>query len=174
MDIWEPADRVEVLDAARLDRVAVAFASIVDAKSPYTAAHSAGRGEIAVGVGQVLGIDERRLRDLYRAGLLHDIGKLGVSSRMLDKPGALDRRGVGRDQRATRWRRCRSCAGSARCARWPACRRCTTSGWTARATTWGSAPTQLDLPARVLAVADVAEALRRGSALPRGAEPRTR
>src|SRR5215213_2046776 len=63
VDIWEPADRVEVLDAARLDRVAVAFASIVDAKSPYTAAHSAGVAKIAVGVGQETGIDERGLRE---------------------------------------------------------------------------------------------------------------
>src|SRR5687767_561983 len=39
---WEPADRVLVADEARLDLVAEAFARVIDAKSPYTARHSAG------------------------------------------------------------------------------------------------------------------------------------
>jgi HD-GYP domain-containing protein (c-di-GMP phosphodiesterase class II) len=38
----------------------------------------------------VLGYGPRALRDLRRAALLHDIGKLGVSSLILDKPGKLD------------------------------------------------------------------------------------
>jgi HD-GYP domain-containing protein (c-di-GMP phosphodiesterase class II) len=38
----------------------------------------------------VLDFDEDELRRLYRAGLLHDIGKLGVSNRILDKEGPLD------------------------------------------------------------------------------------
>jgi HD-GYP domain-containing protein (c-di-GMP phosphodiesterase class II) len=69
----EPGDRLIVADDTRLDRVAEAFARVIDAKSPYTARHSDGVA-----------------RDLRRAGLLHDIGKLGVSSRILDKPGKLD------------------------------------------------------------------------------------
>ena len=44
---WSPTDRVERADSDRMDRVAEAFASIVDAKSPYTARHSAGVAEIA-------------------------------------------------------------------------------------------------------------------------------
>ena len=38
----------------------------------------------------MLGYGPRELRDLRRAALLHDIGKLGVSNRILDKPGKLD------------------------------------------------------------------------------------
>ncbi len=86
----EPRDRVERADDERLDRIAEAFARVIDAKSPYTARHSEGVARIAVDVGRRLGFDAVALRDLRRAGLLHDIGKLGVSSRILDKPGRLD------------------------------------------------------------------------------------
>ena len=86
----EPADRVQRADDARLDRVAEAFASIVDAKSPFTASHSAGVALIAEAVATTMGVDAGTCRLLRRAGLLHDVGKLGVSNRILDKPGKLD------------------------------------------------------------------------------------
>ena len=85
----EPADRVLRADDARLDRVAEAFAGIVDAKSPYTARHCAGVAEIADGIAATMGLDDATRRLLRRAALLHDVGKLGVSNRILDKPGAL-------------------------------------------------------------------------------------
>ncbi|MGH2960554.1 MAG: HD-GYP domain-containing protein, partial [Solirubrobacterales bacterium] len=74
---------------ARIDRVAEAFAQVIDAKSPYTATHSAGVAEIAVGIGKVQGMIPKELNDLNRAGLLHDIGKLGVPNTILDKPSKL-------------------------------------------------------------------------------------
>jgi putative nucleotidyltransferase with HDIG domain len=85
----EPADRVQRADAARLDRIAEAFASIVDAKSPYTARHSAGVADIAAAIAATMGLDETTQRLVRRAGLLHDVGKLGVSNQILDKPGRL-------------------------------------------------------------------------------------
>jgi HD-GYP domain-containing protein (c-di-GMP phosphodiesterase class II) len=85
----EPADRVQRADDARLDRVAEAFAGIVDAKSPFTARHSGGVAAIAVGIADTMGLDDGERRLLRRAGLLHDVGKLGVSNRILDKPGKL-------------------------------------------------------------------------------------
>jgi putative nucleotidyltransferase with HDIG domain len=88
---WEPADRVELADQGRLDRVADAFARVIDAKSPFTARHSTEVARWAVAIGAQLGIGGPQLRDLRRAGLLHDIGKLAVSNRILDKPGRLDR-----------------------------------------------------------------------------------
>jgi putative nucleotidyltransferase with HDIG domain len=87
---WEPADRVLTAGDDRLDRVADAFARVIDAKSPFTARHSAEVARWAVEIGSVLGMTVEELRDLRRAGLLHDIGKLAVSSRILDKPGRLD------------------------------------------------------------------------------------
>jgi putative nucleotidyltransferase with HDIG domain len=89
VNAFEPTDRVQRADDARLDRVAEAFAGIVDAKSPYTARHSAGVAEIAEGIAVTMGLDEATRRLLRRAGLLHDVGKLGVSNRILDKPGRL-------------------------------------------------------------------------------------
>jgi HD-GYP domain-containing protein (c-di-GMP phosphodiesterase class II) len=85
----EPEDRVLLADEARLDRVAEAFARVIDAKSPYTALHSEGVARYAVAAGRVLGMDGAALRDLRRAALLHDVGKLGVSNAILDKPAAL-------------------------------------------------------------------------------------
>jgi HD-GYP domain-containing protein (c-di-GMP phosphodiesterase class II) len=87
---FEPEDRLLEADPDRLDRVAEAFALIIDAKSPYTARHSDGVARLAVGIGDVMGFGPRELRDLRRAALLHDIGKLGVSNLILDKPGRLD------------------------------------------------------------------------------------
>ena len=86
---WEPRDRVLLADDAQLDRVAEAFARVIDAKSPYTARHSAGVATYAVAIGAAMGMGAAAQRDLRRAGMLHDIGKLAVSSRILDKPGRL-------------------------------------------------------------------------------------
>jgi HD-GYP domain-containing protein (c-di-GMP phosphodiesterase class II) len=87
---WEPADRVLSVDEGELDAVADAFARVIDAKSPYTARHSGEVARWAVATGAQLGMPVAELRDLRRAGLLHDIGKLAVSSRILDEPGKLD------------------------------------------------------------------------------------
>ncbi len=86
----EPAGRVVFADDRQLDVVAGAFATIIDAKSPWTVQHSTGVARLAVATGTRLGLGSDAVRDLYRAALLHDLGKLGVSSLILDKPGRLD------------------------------------------------------------------------------------
>jgi HD-GYP domain-containing protein (c-di-GMP phosphodiesterase class II) len=85
----EPADRALTADDERLDRIAQAFARVIDAKSPYTFRHSEGVALYADAMGRELGLGPDALRDLRRAALLHDVGKLGVSNRILDKPGKL-------------------------------------------------------------------------------------
>lgn len=87
---YEPVDRIRVATEARIDRVAEAFAEVIDAKSPYTATHSAGVAEIAVGIAKAQGLIPKEQNDLRRAGLLHDIGKLGVPNTILDKTSKLD------------------------------------------------------------------------------------
>lgn len=87
---YEPADEVRIADEKQLDSVAAAFASVVDAKSPWTYKHSSGVADIAVGIAEVLGHSPQELRSIHRMGLLHDVGKLGVSNLILDKPGKLD------------------------------------------------------------------------------------
>jgi putative nucleotidyltransferase with HDIG domain len=85
----EPPDRIQVVDEDRLDLVAEAFALVIDAKSPWTFRHSKGVADLSVAVAGAIGYPRHQLRELRRAALLHDIGKLGVSSLILDKPGAL-------------------------------------------------------------------------------------
>ncbi|MBX3147963.1 MAG: HD domain-containing protein [Gemmatimonadales bacterium] len=87
---YEPEERVVLADETRVDQVAEAFAIIIDAKSPYTHQHSTGVAAIAVEVGDRMGFSSSELRELRRAALLHDIGKLGVPNTILDKPGKLD------------------------------------------------------------------------------------
>jgi putative nucleotidyltransferase with HDIG domain len=86
---WEPQDSALSGDDARLDVIAEAFARVIDAKSPFTARHSERVAEIADGMAEILDFDDDQRRVLRRAGLLHDIGKLAVSNRVLDKPGKL-------------------------------------------------------------------------------------
>ena len=76
-------------DAAGLDRVVDAFAGVIDAKSPFTHDHSRRVADYAVAAAEILGFSAERLTRLRRAALLHDIGKLGVSNSVLDKPGSL-------------------------------------------------------------------------------------
>ena len=85
----EPADRVLVLDEAGIDNVCEAFADVIDAKSPFTARHSRGVATYAGLIGAQLGFDRAQLRELHRAGMLHDIGKLGIPNTILDKPAKL-------------------------------------------------------------------------------------
>lgn len=89
VDHLEPPDRVVVADGDCLDRVAGAFASVVDAKSSYTAHHSAAVAEIAVELATKLELESEACATQRRAALLHDVGKLGVSNRILDKSGPL-------------------------------------------------------------------------------------
>jgi putative nucleotidyltransferase with HDIG domain len=85
----EPPDRVLTADEARLDRIAEGFAAVVDAKSPWTHEHCDRVCAIATEVAKLMGFDEIALGRLRRAALLHDLGKLSISNRILDKPGPL-------------------------------------------------------------------------------------
>lgn len=85
-----PARQRAHLDGDYLDDIAAAFALVVDSKSPYTAGHSERVTLFADLTAEELGIDAEGRRWLRRAALLHDIGKLGVSNTILDKPGQLD------------------------------------------------------------------------------------
>jgi HD-GYP domain-containing protein (c-di-GMP phosphodiesterase class II) len=85
----EPPDRVLVADENRLDQIAEAFARVIDAKSAWTHHHSDRVSAIATEIAGVLGLEAEAVRDLHRAARLHDIGKLAISNRILDRPGRL-------------------------------------------------------------------------------------
>ena len=86
----EPAPQAPPVDDDTLDEIAVAFGQIVDAKSSCTAGHSARVALISDQVGTRLGLAAHERRWLRRGALLHDVGMLGVSNQILDKPGRLD------------------------------------------------------------------------------------
>ena len=85
----EPPDRALIATSERLDLTAHAFAHIIDAKSPFTYRHSGRVANTAATMAEYLGFPAPAVRDQMRAGLLHDIGKLGISNQILDKPGPL-------------------------------------------------------------------------------------
>jgi putative nucleotidyltransferase with HDIG domain len=66
-----------------------ALARAIDAKSNWTAGHSERVTEVALKIGQNMGLDQKKLDDLHRGGLLHDIGKIGIPPEILDKAGKL-------------------------------------------------------------------------------------
>jgi putative nucleotidyltransferase with HDIG domain len=66
-----------------------ALARAIDAKSNWTAGHSERVTDLALKIGQALGLDQKKLDDLHRGGLLHDIGKIGIPPEILDKAGKL-------------------------------------------------------------------------------------
>ncbi len=61
----------------------------LDAKDSYTFGHSERMARIAVELGRELGLSDDELSDIYLAGLLHDVGKIGVRDAVLSKPGPL-------------------------------------------------------------------------------------
>lgn len=89
--LLEPPAHEVPLDDDYLDDIAAAFGQVVDSKSPYTAGHSARVALYTDMIGEAMGLPLERRRWLKRGALLHDVGKLGVSNSVLDKPGALDR-----------------------------------------------------------------------------------
>ncbi len=84
----EPALAV-VLSGERFDAALEAIAAFVDVKSPYTLGHSRAVAELAAQAGAALAQNDDEVRTLRRAGLLHDLGRLGVSNAIWDKPGPL-------------------------------------------------------------------------------------
>ena len=84
----EPALRV-TLSGAAFDQALLALADFVDLKSPYTLGHARAVSELAAATAVQLGLAENETSLLRRAGLVHDLGRLGVSNAIWDKPGPL-------------------------------------------------------------------------------------
>jgi HD-GYP domain-containing protein (c-di-GMP phosphodiesterase class II) len=86
------------LDNARLysdlDRMFIgalsAIVTAIDAKDPYTHGHSRRVALLSWQIATAAGLPEREARDIYIAGLVHDVGKIGISESVLRKPGKLN------------------------------------------------------------------------------------
>lgn len=89
--VWalEPGAHSIEITEERLDAIALAFAQIVDAKSHFTYGHSERVGHYADALARLMGFSTERTAWVRRGALLHDLGKLGVSNAILDKPGRL-------------------------------------------------------------------------------------
>ena len=79
------------VSGAGLDQVLEAMADLVDLKSPFLAGHSRGVANLAGAAARVAGYPGDDVAVLRRAGLIHDLGRLGVSNAIWDKPGPLHR-----------------------------------------------------------------------------------
>ena len=71
------------------ENVLVSLATALDAKDNYTSGHSQRVGSYAEALGGAIGLGPKDRRNLRRAGLLHDIGKIGTDLAYLNKPGTL-------------------------------------------------------------------------------------
>jgi putative nucleotidyltransferase with HDIG domain len=84
----------EILEANKsLDRLnwgtLTALARAIDAKSEWTAGHSERVTKLALKIGRALALTREELDNLHRAGLLHDIGKIGTPAELIDKSDRL-------------------------------------------------------------------------------------
>lgn len=154
----EPPQHTRFVDDKGLDEVAKAFAEIIDSKSPFTYQHSTNVAKYARATAFELSFEKKDARILNRAALLHDVGKLGVASYILDKEGPLtveERSEMQRHPLYT-WEILRRVGAFSAFARTAALHheKLDGSGYP-----WGVQGSELDLPSRILCVADMYEAL---------------
>ena len=84
----EPA-RGRRLTGPEFDTALEAIADFTDVKSPYTIGHSRGVADLAGEAARILGLGDQAATTVRRAGLVHDLGRLGVPNAVWDKPGPL-------------------------------------------------------------------------------------
>lgn len=154
---WQlPATRE--LEPGFTDDLAATFADLIDQKSKYTARHSRSVAEIVERLAKGLGWEEDRRHEIYIAGLLHDLGKLVIPKKILDKPGKLDSSEVEQIRTHTYYTH----------------RLLTEAGFPTRMVEWAAhhherldgkgypfalAGTEIDVGARIMAIADIFAAL---------------
>lgn len=80
----------ETVDLSSLEHIAELFAYMVDAKSPYTADHSLDVAKLSHYIASKMDLPPDVCSKIEIAGLLHDLGKLRVPDELLDKEGPLD------------------------------------------------------------------------------------
>ncbi|MEX2554421.1 MAG: HD domain-containing phosphohydrolase [Actinomycetota bacterium] len=93
--VWDEALNVEPgppasIGPAGLDDIAEGFADFADLKSPSLLGHSRGVAVLAEEAGRKSGLPDEEVATLRRAALLHDLGRVAVSSTVWEKPGSLN------------------------------------------------------------------------------------
>jgi diguanylate cyclase (GGDEF)-like protein/putative nucleotidyltransferase with HDIG domain len=67
------------------------LSEVIDLRDPYVLGHSRLVSQYAADIARRMKLSERQIELIRKAGLLHDIGKLGISMEILTKPGQLTR-----------------------------------------------------------------------------------
>jgi HD-GYP domain-containing protein (c-di-GMP phosphodiesterase class II) len=93
-DVWSTAaalapDPGEALGGPALDGLLRAMGDFVDLKCPFTLGHSRAVAALAESAGKCAGLPQDEVDTLRRAGYVHDLGRIGVSNRVWEKPGEL-------------------------------------------------------------------------------------
>jgi HD-GYP domain-containing protein (c-di-GMP phosphodiesterase class II) len=87
----EPGGRT-TLAGSELDLACQAIADFADIKSPFTLNHSSGVAQLAAEAARRCGLPDADVVAVRRAGLLHDVGRVGISASIWEKPGPLSER----------------------------------------------------------------------------------
>ena len=144
--------------SSTLDGTIDAIAMMSELRDPYTAGHQRMVSQLAVAIATELGVEADRIQDLAVAGLLHDVGKVYVPSEILSKPGKLTilELGLAKAHAEASYNIVRSIkfTGPIAYIVWQHHERIDGSGYPQ-----GLAGDQIMLEARILAVADVVEAM---------------
>lgn len=91
---WDPVLAAEAephlrIRSGRLDELAECLADFVDLKSPYLLGHSREVSRLATAAGTAMGLPEEEISEVRRAALVHDLGRVSVSNAVWDKKGSL-------------------------------------------------------------------------------------
>lgn len=155
---WVGHQRDGHLSFADLRSLMHVFSVIVDAKSPFTQKHSDAVARLARFIGEKMGLPPRTCELLELAGLLHDLGKLRVPDNYLEKPGKLtaEEQAIVRRHSFDTFNILKNIKGLEEVAQWASQHheRIDGSGYP-----YHLRKTDLSLEARIIAVADVFQAL---------------
>lgn len=99
-DLNEQAERARILEIEYLkaeerearmmfEQTATALANAIDAKDAYTRGHSTRVAQYVRTIARIAGKDEEFCEEVYYAGLLHDVGKIGIPDSIINKEGKL-------------------------------------------------------------------------------------
>ena len=94
-DVTEQMGRIQdkLIYAAKLDKnfseMLAAFSIAMEQRDPYTVGHQKNVAYLSVAIARELGFSEEELKCIETAALTHDIGKIGIPSEILNKPGVL-------------------------------------------------------------------------------------
>lgn len=148
----------QTLRIEEIIRFSTLFGHVIDSCSPFTATHSTGVAYVARALGHSAGLGENDRDTLFVAGMLHDIGKLGIPAALLEKPGPLTETEFPRVKKhadlSRRW--LDAVPGFQEVSLWGSCHheRLDGTGYPL-----GLKADELPIPARIMSIADVFTAL---------------